>query len=109
MRILPIPTINPQRVVYQIGKTSIYADANSGKVLLTPKGTIIIDKVKNLGMGDTSKNREGINAIIKDSQIGVLLQNAKDKIRLINCKFPEVKAKEPKFHPIVDIVYTNRP
>ena len=109
MRIPPITTYNPQRVMYQIGDQLIFAKKGVGKIYVSKNGTVIINGMKELGLGDSDPNRKGVNIIIKNSGINVLYRNLKDKIYLFNSKIVQSKPKRSSWIPKAEVIYTNRP
>ena len=109
MRIPPVSTFDPKRVMYTVGNQLIFAKKGVGRVDVTKNGTIILQNLKELGVGDSDPNRKGARMIIKNSDICVLYQNLKDKIYLFNSKIRTRKIKHDSWKPIIDIVYTNRP
>ena len=109
MRIPPISTYNPQRVMYQIGDQLIFAKKGAGRINVTKNGTIIINGMKELGLGYSDPNRKGVNMIIKNSGINVLYRNLKDKIYLFNSKIFQPKPKRDIWVAKAEIIYTNRP
>ena len=109
MRIPPISTYDPQRVMYQIGNQLIFAKKGVGRIDVTKNGTIIINGMKELGLGDSDPHRKGVNMIIKNSGISVLYKNLKDKIYLFNSRVYKPKQKRDIWIPKAEVIYTNRP
>ena len=108
--IMPKSTLfNPKRVVYEIGQTTMYADAGKGAVHLGQNGTVYADGLKNLGIctlgnGFAAKQR----IIVKNSNIATMSLRANDIITFYSCKFPEPKSSVEKFNHIAEVIYTNR-
>ena len=108
MRIPPVNTFNPNRVLYKLKSADIYAKKGFGEVIESvTKKTVLLTNMKDIGIA-TNPNTE-TRFMILDSTIRCMYENGKNSIYTRNCSFIHKAGTKPKWKPIAQVVYTNKP